>query len=327
MSYDSTTKDDITRSGSRRTITAFFDARQDANEAIQRLERAGIPRTSISVVEGAAKGASISREDEGPGFWEALKDLFLPDDDRATYAEGLRRGGYIVTVQANDALYEKAIDILDDEGTVDLDQRAQSWRQEGWTGASAGLSGSASTGAAGLTGSLTSRSTPAATGTSATPGFGRTGSTTGATGTTPGLQGTSGAATTSQDEVVQLGEEELKVGKREVSHGRVRVRSYVVETPVQEQVSLREEDVHVERRPVNRPVSGADNLFRERTIEAEERAEEAVVSKEARVTEELVLKKDVDQRTETVSDTVRRTEVDVEDERGGALRSGERNTR
>src|SRR5215208_5245795 len=64
---------------------------------------------------------------------------------------------------------------------------------------------------------------------------------------------------------------------------RVRVRSYVVETPVQEQVNLREEHVSVERRPVDRAASPGDNLFRERTIEAEERAEEAVVAKEARV--------------------------------------------
>ena len=47
----------------------------------------------------------------------------------------------------------------------------------------------------------------------------------------------------------------------------------------------------------------------------EERGEEAVVSKETRVTEELVIRKDVEERTETVSDTVRRTEVEVEDER------------
>jgi hypothetical protein len=52
-----------------------------------------------------------------------------------------------------------------------------------------------------------------------------------------------------------------------------------------------------------------------------------VVAKEARVKEELVLKKDVNQRTETVSDKVRRTEVEVEDERANANRSGERNTR
>src|SRR5918998_4171735 len=153
MNYD-------TNPGSRRTITAFFDSRQDASEAIERLGRAGIPRSSINIVEGAdrSQGASVSRDDEGPGFWEALKDLFLPDEDRATYAEGLRRGGYIVTVQADSTHYDKAIDILDDEGTVDLDQRAQSWRQEGWTGASAGYSGSGrSQAGASATGSATPR--------------------------------------------------------------------------------------------------------------------------------------------------------------------------
>jgi uncharacterized protein (TIGR02271 family) len=287
----------------RRVITAFFDNRQDANEAVERLGRAGIPRASITVVEGASRSpASASREDEGLGFWEALRDLFLPDDDRATYAEGLRRGGYVVTVQADGSLYSTAIDILDDEGTIDLDQRAQAWRQEGWTGMNPSWAGLASS-------SRESAARPSGT---AVPQTGTTRST---------------EVTGAREEVVPVTEESLKVGKREVSHGRVRVRSYVVETPVNEQVNLREEHVRVERRPVDRPATGADNLFRERTIEAEERAEEAVVAKEARVKEELVVKKDVGQRTETVSDKVRRTEVEVEDERGKAIRSGERKTR
>ena len=86
---------------------------------------------------------------------------------------------------------------------------------------------------------------------------------------------------------------------------------------MQEQVTLREEHVRVERRPADRPVAaGDDALFRERTIEATESAEEAVVSKEARVTEEVVVRKTAEERTETVSDTVRRTEVEVEDQRG-----------
>jgi uncharacterized protein (TIGR02271 family) len=295
----------MTGSTGRRTITAFFDSRQDANEAIERLQRAGIARSNINIVEGAnrTQGAS-SRDDEGLGFWEALKDLFPPDEDRATYAEGLRRGGYIVTVQADSGHYEKAVDILDDEGTVDIDQRAESWRQEGWTGAGPGLSGSSRSALAGAT----------------PPTGART-----AAPTTAGTRGTQ--PTTGRDEVIPMAEEHLKVGKREVHQGRVRVRSYVVETPVNEQVNLRQENVHVERRPADRPVSGADNLFRERTIEAEERSEEAVVSKEARVKEELVVKKDVRQRTETVSDTVRRTEVEVEDERGNAVKSGERKVR
>ena len=109
------------------------------------------------------------------------------------------------------------------------------------------------------------------------------------------------------------------MGKREVSRGRVRVRSYVVETPVQEQVSLRQEHVEVERRAVDRPVTAADEaLFRERTIEATESSEEAVVAKEARVVEELVVRKEAGERVQTVRDTVRRTEVEVEDGRAAA---------
>jgi len=96
----------------------------------------------------------------------------------------------------------------------------------------------------------------------------------------------------------------------------------VVEAPVEEQVNLRQERVDVERRPLDRPVdASSDALFRERTIEAEERAEQPVVNKEARVKEELVVNKDVEQRTETVRDTVRRTEVEVDDERRNAASS------
>ena len=75
------------------------------------------------------------------------------------------------------------------------------------------------------------------------------------------------------------------------------------------------ESVHVERRPVDRATAVGDDAFRERTIEARATSEEAVVSKEARVTGEVVVKKGVEQRTETVSDKVRSTKVDVEDDR------------
>ena len=110
-------------------------------------------------------------------------------------------------------------------------------------------------------------------------------------------------------------EETLRVGKRDVNLGRVRVRSYVVEEPVSEDVHLREERVEVERRPVDRAISGDEATFTDRTIEAQEHAEEAIVSKDARVVEEVALRRQAEDRTETVSDTVRRTEVEVEDDR------------
>jgi uncharacterized protein (TIGR02271 family) len=109
-------------------------------------------------------------------------------------------------------------------------------------------------------------------------------------------------------------EENLRVGKREVEGGGVRIRTRVVERPVEEAVRLREERVNVERRPVNRPVSEADlSAFREGQFELRERSEEAVVAKEARVVEEVAVNKEVGERTETVRDTVRSTDVDVEE--------------
>ena len=115
------------------------------------------------------------------------------------------------------------------------------------------------------------------------------------------------------EQSIPIVEEQLRVGKREVDRGGVRVRSYVTETPVSEQVTLREENVSVERRAVDQPLSAADgDAFRERSIEMTETAEEAVVVKDARVVEEVVISKDVGTRTETVSDTLRHTEVEVE---------------
>jgi uncharacterized protein (TIGR02271 family) len=116
-----------------------------------------------------------------------------------------------------------------------------------------------------------------------------------------------------EDYVLPVVEEQLTVGKREVERGRMRVYSRVIETPVEEQVTLREERVNVERRPVNREVTDADlAAMQDQTIEMTARAEEAVVAKRARVVEEVVIDKDVTERTETIRDTVRRTDVDIE---------------
>ncbi|MDX2140589.1 MAG: YsnF/AvaK domain-containing protein [Chloroflexota bacterium] len=118
-------------------------------------------------------------------------------------------------------------------------------------------------------------------------------------------------------ERVELVEEELQVGKRTVEGGDVRVSTRIVEEPVREDIRLRDERVNVERRTVDRPLSGAnEDLFRERTIEMSERHEEPVISKQARVVEEVMIGKDVQERVETVSDTVRRTEVEIERENG-----------
>jgi uncharacterized protein (TIGR02271 family) len=105
-------------------------------------------------------------------------------------------------------------------------------------------------------------------------------------------------------------EESLEVGKREVSTGGVRVYSRITETPVSEAVNLREEHATIERRAVDRPATAAD--LTEGSVEVRETAEQAVVAKSARVVEEVVVGKESSSRTETVNDTVRGTEVEVE---------------
>jgi uncharacterized protein (TIGR02271 family) len=303
-----------------------------------------------STLVGAGAGAATG------GLLGALVGAGVDERDAHTYAEGVRRGGTLVTVRADQSMADRVIDILDDEGTVNLDEREASWRQEGWTGRYTGgsdeVTGSSGRSVAGAVGD-TASDTASGVGRAASRAADKVsdaahaaGSAMGLTGdrasetraygaplspeslqpsTALGTESTAGygasertRSTSERNETIPVVEEQLNVGKREVEGGRVRVRSYVVEQPVQEQVNLRDESVNVERRPVDRPLTGADRdrAFQERTIEAEEKSEEAVVNKEARVKEELVVNKDVNQRTETVSDTVRRTEVDVQDERG-----------
>lgn len=120
----------------------------------------------------------------------------------------------------------------------------------------------------------------------------------------------------------QVIEENLQVGKRVEQTGGARLRSRIVERPVEANVRLREEHVSVQRNPVNRPATEADfAAFKEGEIEITESAERAVVGKEARVVEEVTLGKEVTEREETIRDTVRKTEVDVERLDGGTTTS------
>ncbi len=121
------------------------------------------------------------------------------------------------------------------------------------------------------------------------------------------------AATAVETGVVPIVEESLVVGKREVDRGGVRVFRRVVEEPASANVTLHEEHVVVDRRPTDRAVTDADLLGGDRVIELTETAEEAVVSKTARVVEEVRVGKEATDHTETVHDTVRHTEVDFEE--------------
>lgn len=132
---------------------------------------------------------------------------------------------------------------------------------------------------------------------------------TGSTGTTEG-----GSIDVGEGQKIDVVEEQLKVGKRSVARGSVRVRSYTVSEDVSVDVTLERQSAEIERRRVDRVLTGdeVDEVFQDREIVVEERAEEAVISKEAHIVEEIDVKKEVDRRTETITDTVRRTEVDID---------------
>ncbi len=264
-----------------RTLTAMFPTKTEAERAGQMLvSELHVDRAMIQTSPGEGMtdaGYDKTKPYEEKGFFGSLKTQFVPDEDRYAYAEGMRRGSVLLSVQLDEAHTDRAADILERAGAVDLDQQEETWRKSGWTGYDATAHSSVR---------------PVA-----------------ATGAT--------AARGGQDETLKVVQERLVVGKRAVEGGRVRVRSYIIERPVEEQVSLHEERVSVERHPVDRAATDADlAAFQERTIEATARSEEAMVGKEVRVVEEIGVTKQAADRVETVRDTIRETKVEVEDSTG-----------
>lgn len=268
-------------------LVAMFDSQQAAASARERLISAGFPEGSVTLtgaepssVSSSATWPSVQSTGEEKGPIARFFDHIFGDDDDVstrsgyteTYNEAFRRGSYGVTVtSSSDQQSHEAETILNECGAIDIDEKAQAWRNEGWSG-----------------GTATALQTDAA---SATP-----------------LQD---AGTTRKLQEVQ---EELKVGKRAVSKGSVRVFSRTSEVPVEETVRLREEHAQIQRVAVDRPATEADlaTAFKEGSIEVREMDEEAVVSKTARVTGEVEIGKTATEREETIRDTVRQTKVDVE---------------
>lgn len=206
-------------------------------------------------------------DDDHDSIGDFFRSLFGTDDKSDHYSRYARNGS-VVTVHANSEMEaERAADIMDEYGAVNLDERAA-----GYTAGAVGAAGAAAT-------DTTRRDMD----------------------------------TASTDKSIPIIEENLHVGKREVETGGVRVRSRIIERPVEEHLRLREEHVDVERRPVNRPATEADmNSFKEGDISLTEHAEVPMVDKEARVVEEVRIRKDVEEHVEDIHETVRKTDVEVD---------------
>ncbi|UDL95252.1 DUF2382 domain-containing protein [Lichenihabitans sp. PAMC28606] len=294
----------------KQTITAFYDTREYANNAALMLRQAGIPDADVTVSPESSTTVSYDDTDRpAKGFWASLEDMFGGSADHETYAEGLRRGGVMVVAHVDDAHVDDAIRILEQHGSVDMDERESTWRNDGWTGATAVTGGGVADTGAGPLRSMSPVSDPTPV-TAVKPVAATTNDRT--------VASTATSPRTGADDVLQVVEETLEVGKRAVNRGKVRIHSYVVETPVSETVNLRDETVSIDRRPVDRALGvgelGADP-FKDRTIEMDEMKEEAVVAKSARVVEEIGISKAVNDRVQAVTDTVRSTKVDIDDGR------------
>jgi Domain of unknown function (DUF2382) len=118
-----------------RTITAMFDSADAANLARQRLLELGLSSGDVQVIREDAGDERAAADHKG--MWESIKDFFTGDGDRATYEEGMRRGGQLLTARVQDEDADEVLAVLDKSDAVNLNQRAQEWRSEGWTGTAA----------------------------------------------------------------------------------------------------------------------------------------------------------------------------------------------
>lgn len=283
------------------TVVAVFDEYGDAQSAMNALfTEGGFTQADVklSPSEDTTEGrrhALSSQDTSDTGGWSIggfFSSLFGSDqhtDDAGVYSEAVRRGSYMLSIDApTEAQADRAADILQRFNAVDLDQRASHWRSSGWTGYQ---SDAPMYTAEEIRNDRDLYSKTTVTGT--------------------GQQGGSGTQASGQS--IPVIEEQLQVGKRAVQRGGVRIYRHITETPVQESVQLREEHVTIERTAVDEPASAADiEAFKEGTIEVRETSEEPVIGKTARVVEEVRVGKEVSERTETIQDTVRRTDVEVE---------------
>ncbi|WP_438765245.1 YsnF/AvaK domain-containing protein [Kushneria sp. TE3] len=271
-------------------VVAVYDTEARADAAMQDLRDAGIAESAIN---RHAQQGEVSHEhheeQEKPSFWQRL--FGKSDEDTSDYDRNVEQGATVIAVRAPAADLDRIEEILERHDPVDIDE------QKVQNGDTLGTAGTAGAGVA--------------------PGVAPGGMNTGVADHNVDPAVSADRAThADKEETLALSEEELKVGKRDVERGTTRVRRHVVSTPVEEDVHLRDESVSVERRPVtgDRHVTDAD--FTDKSVEMTETDEEAVVSKEAHVREEVAIRKDVGEHTEHVSDEVRHHEVDIDETDG-----------
>jgi uncharacterized protein (TIGR02271 family) len=262
-------------------IVTAYDTEEHAEQAVHALKAAGYDPDDIHKFtsdEMAEVGEGAGDVVRNRGFWHRLFGRDLEEHEATVWGRTVGTGGVIVTLRVPDTDVARAMGILDGHKPIDVHERASS----------IGLAPVA------VKPPPLAPQQPAAealrTAAAEKPSF-------------------TAAADPNR---IRLAEEHLNVGKRLVQTGTTRIRRFVVETPVEENVTLHEEHTEVLRRAVTDPAYVKDIDWGDQTIEVKETAEEAVVGKTARIVEEVDVRKVGSERVETVRDKVRRQQIEIE---------------
>ncbi len=311
------------------TVVAVFTNLSQAEAAISDLVASGVPSASIrhfvreEAGTDAAPAETSTTSQHHNGFWAWLTGQENTQGSQDVYDRSIQSGRTVVTVVGDATSIDHIYATLERHDPIDLEDHDGAHAATGAasTQSSYGI-GAAAPAAVGTMGSGTT-----AAGYEAPVGGLRAEPTVAPVATAPALAPRAAGAfdatrTGNTEEVIPLSEETLQVGKREIDRGSTRVRRYTVERPIEEHIRLRDETVSVFRRPVTgTAIVGAD-AFRDHEIVVTETDEEAVVGKSARVVEEVVVQKGVNERVETIHDTVRREEVEISGPEGRETGTG-----
>ena len=313
----------------RQILVAVFDTVANADSAVQALEHANIPSASIRryhrddpALENLSTGTSTHvgststsavdadrTHQRSSGFWAWLTGEEggttdpTYESDHAHYGRHIESGRTVLAVTVEQAESQRVIDLLADQMPLKLDD----------VGTEAGATGTQDTTA--MREGTMREGTMDGVGDGAMREVGMMGPRHAMTEPNPISE------TNEREEVIPLAEEQVEIGKRRVDHA-TRIRRYVVETPVERQVTLRDETVEIERR---RPVEGTSpgaGAFEERTVEVHTSSEQPEVTKTANIAEEVVVHKTVTERPETIRETVRKEQVEVIKDDPTAARRG-----
>ncbi|WP_313697682.1 YsnF/AvaK domain-containing protein [Pantoea sp.] len=269
-------------------IVTLFDSAIQAEAAKRNLVKAGFSDRDISLISGERlqqEGQSIRH----PSLWQRLFGHDVDKEEADVYTKAMDKGGVVLTIRTEEEKLARAMTILHSHDSVDVPSRMQSSVGNGTT--APGINPTAGKQFAGETNDRPAEPLR-----------------------------TSLTGDESEADILRLAEEQVEVGKRLVSEGSTRVRRYTVTDTVSEDISLHEQHADIFRRSVNEPALAGEVDWSEKTVEVAETHEQPVINKTTHVKEEVVVRTDGSDRTETINDTVRRQEVDIDHARSGLER-------